>query len=245
MIARGNQKSLNDNVDLIIETMNKEERYSHVIPIHSYLCRFGPSCQHVPQGLNLRKGKKRLISDCTTKLHPDDLVVNEITSILGEPEITFGQTKMKLLKHLYNTRISEPHKEILGAYVDVKACFRYIRYVPELAGVFGFIMDSVGHYYFAPAGVFGWKGSCNVWEPFRRAIEVMTGVVYEELTAKGDIELHSDLLDQISWSDPNLDESDFVRAVPDTLNQGVFDANGEQRRIPSHMFVDDAIVITI
>jgi hypothetical protein len=93
MIARGNQKSLIDHMDLDVETMNKEERHSHIIPLHNYLCRFGPSCQHIPQGMNLRKGKRRLISDGSTKLHPKEIVVNEMTSIENEPRITFGETK--------------------------------------------------------------------------------------------------------------------------------------------------------
>jgi hypothetical protein len=123
MIKRGNQKSLDDNMDLVIDTMNKEEKHSHTIPVNGYFCRFSPSCQHIPQGLNQRKGKKRLISDGSTKMQADDIVLNEMCSIDGEPPITFGQTKMKVLKHIWNTCISYPDEDILMAVADVKACF--------------------------------------------------------------------------------------------------------------------------
>jgi hypothetical protein len=33
MIQRGNSKSFNENRDLVLKTMNKEDRYSHVLPI--------------------------------------------------------------------------------------------------------------------------------------------------------------------------------------------------------------------
>jgi hypothetical protein len=55
--------------------------------------------------MNLRKGKRRLISDGSTKLHPKEIVVNEMTSIENEPRITFGETKNKVLTYLWNLRI--------------------------------------------------------------------------------------------------------------------------------------------
>ena len=33
MIKRGNSKSFKDNPELVLKTMNKEERYSHVLPL--------------------------------------------------------------------------------------------------------------------------------------------------------------------------------------------------------------------
>ena len=242
MLKRGNQKSLDSNMDLVVETMNKEERHSHVIVMRSCFSYFGPSCWFIPQGMNLRKGKRRLISDGSTKLSPHEVVLNDITTIQNEPKITFGHTKMKVCKFIYNTRVTFPNLDILGGYVDVKACFRYIRIAPELAGAFGYIMESLGHYYFSNAGVFGWKGSCNVWEPFRRAIENMTAVIYERLD--DDTTLHQDLIDQITWTDQMV-TGEFTPAIADALNTGIHDSDGQIKRIPSFMFVDDAALIAI
>jgi hypothetical protein len=243
MIKRGNQKSLIDHMDLVVETMNKEDSHSHIIPLHNYLCRFGPSCQHIPQGMNLRKGKRRLISDGSTKLHPKEIVVNEMTSIENEPRITFGETKNKVLSYLWNLRISYPNEDILCAVADIKVCFRFPRYNPDMAGLFGFIIDELGHYYLSPAGVFGWKGSANSWEPFRRAIEKMTEVVFSELTDEDDP--HGDLIDLLNWEDQFPIDEAFVPAFADDINRGVLDENGDQLPIPVHMFVDDSFPVSI
>ena len=34
MISRGNSKSFNENLDVVKKTMNKEDIYSRVVPIH-------------------------------------------------------------------------------------------------------------------------------------------------------------------------------------------------------------------
>jgi hypothetical protein len=42
MIERGNSKSLNNNTDLVLKTMNEEDRYSHLIPLDEIMCCFSP-----------------------------------------------------------------------------------------------------------------------------------------------------------------------------------------------------------
>ena len=119
MMARANQSSVDENLDVVQSTMNKEERYSHVIALAIYLCRFSPFLNHVPQGMNKKDGKFRLVWDGTTKLLEDDIVMNDLTSTDGEPDITFGDTKMKALSYLWNTRISYPFDDIKMAYADI------------------------------------------------------------------------------------------------------------------------------
>ena len=46
MIRRGNSRSFKDNIDLVLKTMNKEDRYSHVLPLDELLCTFSPYCRH-------------------------------------------------------------------------------------------------------------------------------------------------------------------------------------------------------
>lgn len=157
MINRGNQKSLDEHMDLVVDTMNKEEKNSHIVPVNDYFCRFSPNCQHIPQGLNQRKGKLRLITDGSTKQLADDIILNEMCPIDGEPKITFGFTKGGVLEYLWNVRISYPETRILMAVADVKACFRFPRFLPDLAGVFDFMIKSLGHYYLSPAGVLAGK----------------------------------------------------------------------------------------
>jgi hypothetical protein len=55
-----------------------------------------------------------------------------------EALITFGHTKMKFLTDIYRARATFPDKAILLAMSDVKACFRFPKPHPDLAGAFGF-----------------------------------------------------------------------------------------------------------
>ena len=44
MIQQGNSKSFKDNLELVLKTMNKEEQYSHVLPLDEPICSFLPYC---------------------------------------------------------------------------------------------------------------------------------------------------------------------------------------------------------
>ena len=68
-----------------------------------------------------------------------EVVMNEITSIEDEAEITVGMVKTPCYVYLYNLRISYPHTNIiLLAMADIKFCFRFPRIRPCLAGAFCF-----------------------------------------------------------------------------------------------------------
>lgn len=242
-IERGNQQSVNDNLPLVQKTMNKEDASSHIIPIMDFLVHFSAYCHHVPQGLNRKQEKDRIIWDGSTRYTPEDFVINRASPVDSEPKITFGQTKNKVCQYAYNVRAEYKNQEVLIGYVDIKACFRYPRFSPEVAGAFGYLMESMGHYCLSNAGVFGWIGSAAVWEPFRRAIEKMTEVIYDELEDGQDI--HKELIDKISWAEPPPPGTVFTKAVKDALNPGVTDAKGKQLAIPSFFFVDDGILIAV
>ena len=42
MIQQGNSKIFNKNPELVAKTMNKEDRYSHVLPLDKLLCKVSP-----------------------------------------------------------------------------------------------------------------------------------------------------------------------------------------------------------
>jgi hypothetical protein len=46
MIKCGNSKSFNNNTTLVLKTMNKEDQYSHLIPLDEIMCPFSPYCCH-------------------------------------------------------------------------------------------------------------------------------------------------------------------------------------------------------
>ena len=49
MISRGNSKSFDENPDIVKKTMNKEDRYSHVVPMDALICLLSPYLRHTTQ----------------------------------------------------------------------------------------------------------------------------------------------------------------------------------------------------
>jgi hypothetical protein len=57
MTKGGNSKSFNNNTALVPKTMNKEDRYSHLIPLDEIMCRFSQYCCHTTQTMVIKQGK--------------------------------------------------------------------------------------------------------------------------------------------------------------------------------------------
>ena len=153
-MERGNQKSLLDNPKIERQALNKEDKNSHVIVLEDWVCLFSPYSRHTTQVLVLKIGKNsRWVWDGSTMITSWDKVMNEITSTELEAEITFGNVEQLFLRHLYNLQVTYPNLEIFITMADIKACFRFPRICPDLAGAFGFFPD--GFYFLATAIVFG------------------------------------------------------------------------------------------
>jgi hypothetical protein len=110
--------------------MNKEDRYSHLIPLDEIMCCFSPYCHHTTQTMLIKAGKSdRLCWDGSTTIKPTDIVMNQVIPITREAPITFGHVEIQLYIDIYNTRVSYPKLIILLAMVDVKACFVSLAYM--------------------------------------------------------------------------------------------------------------------
>jgi hypothetical protein len=139
MIKCGNSKSFNNNINLVLKTMNKENRYSHLILLDEIMCRFSPYCCHTTQTMVIKVGKSyHLCWDGSTTIKPTNIVMNQVTPITHEATITFGHVKMQLYIDIYNTCITYPTFIILLAMADVKACFRFPCIHADLTGTFWF-----------------------------------------------------------------------------------------------------------
>jgi hypothetical protein len=210
MIDQGNSKSFNANTALVLKTMNKEDRYSHLIPLDEIMCCYSPYCCHTTQTMVIEAGKNdRLCWDGLTTIKPTNTVMNQVTPVICEAPITFGHVKMQLYTDIYNTRVScYPTFTILLAMADVKSCFCFSCIHADLTGVFDFL--SGGYFNLATAMVFGSTASTSSWEPFWRAIQALS-IVYTHCHDL--IDKHRKLLDMISWAPldraPNL-----TKAVP-------------------------------
>jgi hypothetical protein len=108
--------------------MNKEDRYSHLVPMDPLLCKLSPYLHHTMQSIVIKDGKNnRIVSDGSTVTQPTDLVMNQVTPVSQEAPVMFGHVKSQIYTDIYNTRINYPTATILLGLADVKACFRYPR----------------------------------------------------------------------------------------------------------------------
>ena len=241
MIQRGNSKSFNENPDLVLKTMNKEDRYSHLLPLDETICRFSPYCRHTTQTIVIKQGKNdRLCWDGSTTRKPTDIVMNQVTPIAKEAPITFGHVKMQIYIDIYNTRVSFPNSTILLATADIKACFRFARIHADLTGAFGFLAG--GYYNLATAMVFGSTASASSWEPFRRAIEALS-LVY--LDRRDLVKKHRKYLDMLSWAIPEDHPNDIIPATSCKINIGILDEFENQIPRPARIYVDDALLLAL
>ena len=239
-IVRGNQKSFKDNKMVANKTLNKEDKHTHLLTIHRYCVKYSPWCRHNQQGLNLKKKNPRVVWDASTTFSPNDVVLNEVSSTELEAHIDFGDTKRRLLAHIYNLRIDNPNVDILLGMIDVKACFRYPCIHADLTGAFGFI--GIDFYHLATSMVFGSKYSATSWEPFRRTIQHVAYGLYEDESL---VDKHKKLLEMISWDTDRLPNTTFVNATSCTINEGASKLTNEYSKSPIFMYVDDALFAAV
>ena len=134
---RGNQRNFVNNPIVAQKTINREDRYSHLLPLAEWCCLFSPYLRHNSEGIVIKAGKKsRVVWDGSTKRTPMDNVMNKITTMLGEADISFDQTKQLFYEYLYNLGVSFTHAIIYLATADKKACFPFPCIHPDLTRVF-------------------------------------------------------------------------------------------------------------
>ena len=123
-ISCGNSKNFIANPKLVSKTMNKVDRYSHLVPMDLILCKFSPYLHHITQSIIIKEGKNnRIVWDGSTVLKPTDIVMNQVTPVAQESPVTFGHVKIQIYINIYNTQIRYPTLIILIALANVKACF--------------------------------------------------------------------------------------------------------------------------
>jgi hypothetical protein len=191
LIERGNSKSFNNSTALVLKTMNKKDRCSHLIPLDEIMCRCSPYCCHTTQTMVNKAGKcDHICWDGLTTIKPTDIVMNLITPITREAPVTFKHVKMQFYIDIYNTRVSYPTLIILLAMADVKACFCFPCIHADLTGAFGYLAG--GYFNLATAMVFGSTASASSWEQFWQAIQALSVVSYPH--RRDLIEKHRSLL---------------------------------------------------
>lgn len=239
--SRGNHSSYRRNPEKTAKAMNKEDKYSHVLPIDEDVAILSPYTRHTPQSCVDKTGKSfRVVWDGSTRKQWNDTMLNDVTPSDKEPHITFGETEEMFDKRIFNLRVSYPLDPILLATADITSCYKFPRFHPALSGAFGFL-DGNGLFFLATSMVFGSKVSAQCWEPSRRGIQALSKL----LQSKG-LELvrkHNAYLQMIKWDETQYGEC--VKAARCPICPGVLDENGEETKEPSRFYVDDALLAAI
>jgi hypothetical protein len=90
-ISRGNSKNFIVNPKLVHQSMSKEDRYSHLVPMDLILCKFFPYLCHTTQSIVIKEGtNNHIVWDGSTVLKPTNIVMNQITPVDQESPVTFG-----------------------------------------------------------------------------------------------------------------------------------------------------------
>ncbi len=234
-ISRGNLKSFVEDPQLVQKTINKEDRYSHLVPMDLLLCKLSPCLRHTMQSIVIKDGKNDcIVWDRSTVTRPTDIVMNQVTSVTQEAPVMFGHVKSQIYTDIYNTRISYPAATILLGLTDVKACFRYPRIHTDLTGAFGFIADEL--YNITTAMVFGSSASASSWEAFRRAIKALTKVFANrpDLVVR-----HKKFINMLKWEE--IDPSaELTPAFSCTINHCIMNDARNPINLPARIYIDDA-----
>ena len=223
-----------------VSTQNndKEDRYSHLVPMDPILCKFSLYLCHTTQSIVIKEDKNEcIIWDGLTVMKPANIVMNQITSVAQESPVSFGHVKLLIYINIYNTRISYPTLIILIALADIKTCFWFARIHADLTGAFGFLANNL--YNLATAMVFGLTASASSWESFRQAIEALTKVFAKrpDLVIK-----HKKYLDMLKWERINQNAKK-VCAFPCAINKGIIDEAWKRINLPACIYVDKALML--
>ncbi len=80
-ISHGNLKSFVENPQLVQKSLNKEDRYSHLVQMDPLLCKLSPYLRHTTQSIVIKDGKNdRIVWVRSTVTQPTDIVMNQNTS---------------------------------------------------------------------------------------------------------------------------------------------------------------------
>jgi hypothetical protein len=237
----GNDPSIGRHRKLVTKNMLKEYKNNFAFPLPNWIARYLRHSFFTPQHIHLTASKPpRQIFNARLRPNEDAQAINNMTSTPfgSELECRYGDVLTRLCQELWNLRISYPHEDIVIHCNDVKSCFRQIKHHPDIVGAFSFILFN--HLWIQIGCTFGSDFSPANWEGIRRTIEQLAQGLFKDSSLR---DKHRKYLDQLQW-DASLDSTKkkrFVPAFPDSMNKGVFDADGNPADTPHAMFVDDDI----
>jgi hypothetical protein len=240
-LAYGNHKTITEDVPKTQKALIKDIRRGYVLIMDPWLTFFVPNLHRTPLGMvDLCKPHKnpRPIFDSSFRPTSWAMAINDFTSKLTEPDIVFPLAWLHYLTWLWNLRITYPWFEIYLGDDDVSGAFRQVKYNPNLVAMHAFLVFGV--LFMSTGQTFGDCTSPANWEPVARNRQQYARFLWYQATTLARALKHLPKL-QFAPSPSALAKSKFIQATPDSLNQGVLDANGDRVAPQYDHHVDDCL----
>ena len=243
-IAYNNHSPLADAADAVREKFGKEEARSLHLAFPRFVAYFLPGLMISPISWVIRKGKGRIVVDCSAKLHATDTgCINDKIPNQGSagnadecPGVHYGNAFQRTLTHIWNLRLQHPLEDILMHVDDIDAAFRRIVYHPDAATAFAYVFQE---FLLIPVGqVFGGRNSPSFWcIPAELRAHLADCLDYSARP----FPMEADMT--ISAAPTEAERRRFSRAALDARNTGI-DPMYTSRHFNS-MFVDDNILVAL
>ena len=109
----GNHTSIQQSLDKVMKTLNKEDRNQYLLPFPNWIARFIPNLHLTPQGLLSKTGKNDIFI-LYESFQPDweSICVNMMLDRTTEPTIVYGDAFDRQLIRIWNLRLTHPNEEI-------------------------------------------------------------------------------------------------------------------------------------
>jgi len=129
----GNHSTVMSHIPLLLQALNKEDKYSYTIPLPQWLVDFIPHI-HVNPQVNIVNPSKapRIISDGTFVPDPVAISVNMMYANPDELALVYVDAFLRHLISIWNQHVTYPDDVILLFDDDVAAAFRLLKYHPDI-----------------------------------------------------------------------------------------------------------------
>ena len=222
----------------------KEEAKSFHIAFPRFLAYYIFGLFLAPLSWVLRKGRGRIVVDCSNKLTAEDTgAANDYIPRPGtegrereNPAVYYGKALLRHLIAIWNLRIEFPFEDLLQHTDDIDSAFRRMLYHPDLAVAFAYVFME---FLIIPVGqIFGSRNAPSFWcMPAELRAHLAAVMDYSQ----DDLPLADSV--RIPEESSAEEKAKIVQAVPDAIHQGVPAEYADRHHHAT--FVDDTVKVAI
>ncbi|KAI2510434.1 hypothetical protein MHU86_4007 [Fragilaria crotonensis] len=237
----GNHESVKKNQQVYASTIVKQNKRGLTLIMDPQLIHFALDAHLSPQGLvdvlHPRR-KPRPLSDSSFRPWPGAMAINDWTNKKNEPALHFAKSFLNFCVWHWNLAITYPTHDRHTGDDDVQCAFPRIKYHPQLVAMHSSISNNT--LVMNTGLTFGDNTSPSNWEPIARARQQLAQHYWlhqpEMVIAKA-----KQYLPTFKFAPPatRAEKAAFAIAIPDSINKGVMDNDGNRRAPTYDHHVDD------